>query len=57
MGRYKNYNTVAPETRHKDAKKDAYKTNNQASVGMSIIGGQICVNFGLSLHRFTQVCS
>ena len=37
MGRCKNYNTVAPETRHKDTKKDAHKTNNQASVGMSIL--------------------
>ena len=27
----------APETRHKDTKKDAHKTNNQATVGLSIL--------------------
>ena len=37
MGRCKNYNSVAPETRHKDTKKDAHKTNNQAGVGVSIL--------------------
>ena len=37
MGRCKNYNTVAPETRHKETKMDAHKTNNQASVGLSIL--------------------
>jgi hypothetical protein len=37
MGRCRNYNTNAPETRHKDAKKDAHKTNNKASVGLSIL--------------------
>ncbi len=37
MGRCKNYNTAAPERRHKDTKKDAHKTNNQASVCMSIL--------------------
>ena len=37
MGRCRNYNTNAPETRHKDTKKDAYKTNNKASVGLSIL--------------------
>jgi hypothetical protein len=37
MGRCKNYNTVAPETRHKETKMDAHKTNNQATVGSSIL--------------------
>ena len=37
MGRCRNYNTNAPETRHKDTKKDAHKTNNQATVGLSIL--------------------
>jgi hypothetical protein len=37
MGRFKNYNTVAAETRYKDTKKDAHKTNNQSSVGLSIL--------------------
>ena len=37
MGRCRNYNTNAPETRHKDTKKDAHKTNNKAAVGLSIL--------------------
>ena len=37
MGLCKSYNTVAPETRHKDTQKNAHKTNNQASVGLSIL--------------------
>ena len=37
MGRCKNYNTSTPETRHKETKRKAHKTNNQFSVGMSIL--------------------
>ena len=37
MGRCRNYNTNAPETRHKDTKKDAHKTNNKAAAGLSIL--------------------
>ena len=37
MGWSKNYSMAAPETRHKDTKKDAHKTNNQAAVGLSIL--------------------
>ena len=37
MGRPKNHNTVAPETRHKETKRKAHKTNNQFSVGTSIL--------------------
>ena len=33
----KNYNSVPPETRQKDTKKDAHKTNNQAGIGVSIL--------------------
>ena len=37
MGRCKNYSMAAPETRHTDTKKDAHKTNNHATVGLSIL--------------------
>jgi hypothetical protein len=33
---------------------DGLSRNTAADVA---IGGQTCVNFGLSLHRYTQVCS
>jgi hypothetical protein len=37
MGRCKNYNTVAPETRHKQTKRKTHKTNNHFTIGMSIL--------------------
>jgi hypothetical protein len=37
MGRPKNYNTVAPETRHKETKRKTHKTNNHCTVGKSIL--------------------
>jgi hypothetical protein len=37
MGRCKNYNTCAPETRHKETKKKTHKINNHCSVGLSIL--------------------
>jgi hypothetical protein len=42
MGRSKNYNTAAPETRHKQhnlkqTKRKVYKTNNHCTVGRSLL--------------------
>ena len=37
MGRCKNYNTVAPETRHKETKRKTHKTNNHFTIGKSIL--------------------
>jgi rubrerythrin len=37
MGRCKNYNTVAPETRHKETKRKKHKTNNHFTIGKSIL--------------------
>ena len=37
MGRRKNYNTFAPETRHTATKWKEHKTNNHSSVGLSIL--------------------
>ena len=37
FGRSKNTSMATSETRHKDTKKDAHKTNNHATVGLSVL--------------------
>jgi hypothetical protein len=37
MGRSKNYNTAAPETRHKQTKRKLHETNNHCTVGRSLL--------------------
>ena len=57
MGRCKNYNTVAPETRHKETKMDAHKTNNQASVGSSILRCNLDAEADRRLTWLEEVCA